>query len=222
MKTKLFLANFFLNLLHGLHNKNTRYIIFILPFLFQNCTTAVNSLFENESLLNKKQNQISAHISKYRRLRISDYLRNEIGFDSTNIGLSYSCGVKSRRNIKARFEFLFHVDGLNNLKYISISPMFKIREENLSMIIPLENHFGNPIYLSSQSKYTKTIRKNKLSLTITPKFIMPLTPAVAEFSINPDIIVGMGFSNDFSKCAIRSEFGFFKLPNNLKIYHLNY
>ena len=223
MKTKFFLLNFRLISINGLHCKNAAFILLMLCIMFQNCTTAVNSLFEDAGLLDKNQKQISPHISKYVAIRISDYLGNEVSLVNTNIGLSYSYGINSRLNIKARFEFLFYGENLNkNIKFISIAPKFKIRKENLSMIIPFEYYFVNEIYLSPQLIYTKTIRENKLNLTIAPKFILPLMPTVTKFPISPGINVGMGISKDLSKYAIRPEFGFLMFPYNLEIYQFNF
>ncbi|MGB3199184.1 MAG: hypothetical protein WBB17_15780 [Saprospiraceae bacterium] len=217
-------------------------MIFLLAIVSQSCVAPVNSLFDNASMLEKGASKIQGNVSHYRGAG-KDFEKKWIDEGSnTNIGLAYAYGLSKKVNLAARYEFLngrTYEDnsfGANESyksigHYFSASARIRIKDKNMSVLIPVEFYFLSAAdesagiqTVSPQFIYTHEIISSKLDVTIAPKIVIPLNESFTENDYIPytGLNIGLGLGKDLSKYSLRPELGILFNPQNMTGFNYNF
>ena len=183
----------------------------------------VNSIYDNAKLIEKGKSKFIASVTKYKSSgknenneRVSQNLQN-------NLGIAYTYGLSDKVNLSARYENLKYstVDYVNGQwvsvkgteHYISLAAKLRIKNEKMALYLPLEIYTGN-VSIAPQFFYTGNLKTNKIDYTVAPKLIIPLGENLKENGYVPllGMNLGMGFSGNIAKYAIRPEIGILLNP----------
>ncbi len=153
----------------------------------------------------------------------SAYLYEKTGTTNNNFGFRLGYGLTERFDLKLRYEkmaFTRHFDGrLRTAQYFSITPKFAVIPGHFSVFIPIGRYYAN--YESDNSKYSQRIgsvspylmysmtsknQKFDLSAHVKSDFIYEFDTD-AESNLYLGAGLGVGFSKDLRKWAIRPEVG---------------
>ncbi len=198
---------------------------FLILFLLAGCFAPVNLGFDNAKLLGKKESRITANYSSYYGLVYEDPDSEQdkslfrTGHVSNNYGLAFNYGISDKFNLGARYERLaitlteIEIFGkkydyaLNNINYAEISCKINLKDDMLSLGVPVGLYFIKDKFFSViDPRIYWTIRENnKFEFTVTPKAHLLIA---GGFGVMPGITFGVGLSSNLDQWAIRPEIGY--------------
>jgi hypothetical protein len=133
----------------------------------------------------------------------SDGVQNHLGIQS-------AYGISSKLDIRLRYEYIWLQDdnGDNDAHVLGIGPKYSLLENKIAIAVPFGRAFGeatkdtwqvHPTFL-----FTIPAIKDNLDINLSPKYLLTLCRDCDDYiAIN----LGLSFSNDFTKWAIRPEYG---------------
>jgi hypothetical protein len=207
----------------------TRLILIIfISLILGGCFAPLNLSYDSAKTLDKGQIELQGAYSRY--YAPNDSLSNTL--INNNLGFSLGYGITDNYNLKFRYEYInptvtfqrifgkvnktFKV--MNSLSYFEINNKLRLAKDNLAISLPL----GAYVYNSTGSNegtgglgwfsfdprlYLTFFRSTGVfELTIIPKahVLFGKLGGYGMFGLS----VGMGFSSDLDKWAIRPEIGF--------------
>jgi hypothetical protein len=176
--------------------------------LYQNCAPVFSEM-QSARLVGEDNHELTAG---YTSVSVSDNDDSEALQEE--LGLQYAYGLSDHMDLRLRYEHISLENGDFNFNVIGFGPKFRITEDVAAFYLPVGFAFGEDIEVSD-------------TWQIHPTFLFTV-PLGKNFELNPsgkalipvgndgDILVafnlGAGFSTDFSKWAIRPEFGYMFNP----------
>ncbi|ANE50747.1 hypothetical protein [Flavisolibacter tropicus] len=196
-------------------------VLYILLLLFGSSSCAVipiSNHFEKAGTLKKGNVEIQGNMSTYGSFE-SEWGEDGTSFSSNSISMiggRVGIGLSDKTDLKLRFEKTINANRkeFNRQHYFSIGPKFALVDDKVSLLLPFgiynyQNDFWKEITCSiaPQFLFTFTSPDNKADLTLSAKSDILLYKDGGTISLGGS--VGMGFSSDLSKWAIRPELGTF-------------
>jgi hypothetical protein len=203
----------------------TRFLILVSISLFlSGCFAPLNLSYDSAKTLDKGQLEIQGAYSRY--YAPNDSLPSTL--INTNWGFSLGYGITNRYTLKFRYEYIspsnifkdvFDTKDFNklfSLSYFEINNKFQLRKDNLALSIPIGAYFFNRsvseggfgLLMSVDPRFYLSFFRstNVFELSIIPKVHIIFGSGAGAF--NPGLSLGMGFSSDLNKWAIRPELGY--------------
>ena len=195
---------------------NQLIIILILSTLCSACFAPINSTFESARLLDKGEIELQGNYSSYHG---STFLEDGSSNINNNVGLAVGYGISDRFNMKFRyermkikagdFEFLGEEIKLPVINYFEISNKFQLKQDKIAFSLPLgiyTTKLGESVRFVLDPRFFFTFFQNeKFEVNLIPKAHIFIGNGVVFM---PGMNLGLGFSNDLNKWAIRPEIGF--------------
>jgi hypothetical protein len=178
----------------------------------------INSTFEGARTLKEGQVELGGNISTY---SISE--DKESTTVNQNFGFRTGIGITDRFTIRGRYERLMlsypdEETGIDAVNYFDIGIKYAFAPEVFSGALTLSRYWANGE--SFEFIGPKLIVSAPINNKIEPTFALK-----GDFCLKKDseinligINIGVGFSSDLDKWAIRPEFGFMKQFNNTGSY----
>lgn len=196
-----------------------------MSFLLGGCFAPVNLTYDSAKTLEKGQFELQGAYSRYSYE--TDTLLNQ------NYGFSVGYGISDNYTMKFRYEFISptisfqsifedeEFEGLNSISYFELDNKISFVDGVLSLSLPMGAYFYNNTDLGSENSismglgwfsfdprlYLTFFRKSDIfELSVIPKIHILL----GQFggAAIPGIGLGLGFSSDLDKWAIRPEIGY--------------
>jgi hypothetical protein len=203
----------------------TKFFILVSMSLFLGgCFAPLNLSYDSAKNLDKGQLEIQGAYSRY--YAPNDSLPSTL--INTNWGFSLGYGITNRYTLKFRYEYIspsnifkdvFDTKDFNNLfslSYFEINNKLQLAKDNLAISLPLGAYFFNRSALNGgfglmmsfdPRLYISFFRStNVFELSIIPKVHVIFGSGAG--ALNPGISLGMGFSSNLNKWAIRPELGY--------------
>jgi len=199
-------------------------LLFLISVLLVGCFAPLNLSYDSAKTLDKGQIEVQGAYSRY--YAPNDSLPSTL--INSNYGFSLGYGITKRYTLKFRYEYIspssifkdvFDSKDYNNLfslSYFEINNKLQLAKENLAISLPLGAYFYNRSVLKGglglimafdPRLYITFFRSSKVfDLTIVPKAHILFGSGFG--GLTPGLSVGMGFSSDLDKWAIRPEIGY--------------
>jgi len=176
----------------------------VVALVFSQCVAPYNSTMDSARMLNEGDVQIMGGIARYSHTSESEALNN-------NITGRVSYGINSKTNIFASYTRMRAAGEYSDLSdegmhYFEAGPKFALRPNRIAVATPLGLYFSEgerTAVLSPKFLFTWPSASNKFEFTIATKADIFWSGSVL-FGIN----MGLGFSSDLDKWAIRPELGY--------------
>ena len=176
----------------------------ILSFLLNNACAPLNSSFESARTLKKGEVELMGNYSKYKFVE-----DGESEDTNDNFGLRIGYGVTDNFDVKLRYERLSPELG-TDANYLAVAPKFGLKKDYIAFTIPVGAYFiktegesESEFFTSPKLLFTYLVSK-KFEATFASK-------ADIFFEEDADMLLGfnlgLGFSNDLNRWAIRPEVG---------------
>lgn len=199
-------------------------LLFFISTILVGCFAPLNLSYDSARTLDKGQIELQGAYSRY--YAPNDSLPSTL--INSNWGFSLGYGVTNRYTLKLRYEYIspssifknvFDTKDYNNLfslSYIEINNKLRLVKENLAISLPIGAYFYNRSALKGgfgsmmsfdPRLYISFFRStNVFELSIVPKLHVLFGSGGGAFY--PGVSLGMGFSSDLNKWAIRPELGY--------------
>lgn len=180
------------------------------------CITPVNLNFESASMLETGGVEMQGSASTYHAASGAN--------TANNAGFKLGYGISESYNLKFRYELLmlepYHYDnnaGRNNgnsafvfdqsYHYLEIDQKIRL-SNNLAVSVPVGVYLGGwPVFSIDPRMYCTFSRSDQFELNLVPKCHL-LLYAGGFPGIMPALSMGLGFSKDLKRWAIRPEIGY--------------
>jgi len=198
---------------------NNAIIIFTLAVLSTGCFAPINSVFESAKMLEDGEIDLQGSYSTYYTTFDDDDFSS--GNTNNNIGVGVGYGVSDKVNMKLRYErinikaqkFTFLDDeiggGNSHLNYFELSGKFQLKQDKIAFSLPLglyTQQLDESALFVLDPRFIFTFSKNdKFEFNVIPKAHIFIGDGVG---IMPGLNLGLAFSNDLNKWAIRPEIGY--------------
>lgn len=210
-------------------------ILFLLNILFSACFPTVMQTHESAKMVKKNEIEASANYSFYKNLSSADpsYIKNHnLGVRTTygisekhNIGLRYQYisdknapyydGMNySGINYEDFIEFQIEFHETNHIHFIEINHKISLKKDKIAFSTPIALHRATNntsiktlVELKPRFYFTFANKKNTIDMSIVPQGRFGLIGGVPLAGI-PSLSLGMGFSSDLDKWAIRPEISY--------------
>jgi hypothetical protein len=199
-------------------------LLMLICIIMAGCFAPLNLNYDNAKTLDKGQIETQGSYSRYNAP--NDSLSTTL--INSNWGFSLGYGITDKYTIKLRYEYIKpssifknvfddkNYGDLFSLSYIEVNNKIRLSRESLSLSLPLGVYFYNRsvsrggfglimsldprLYITffSSSKY--------FDLTLIPKVHILLGTGAG--GLFPGLSLGMGFSSNIDKWAIRPEIGY--------------
>lgn len=196
-------------------------LIILLSLVFmlslQACFVPVNSVYDTARMLDKKESSAGLNYSRYYAVDFDIFDDDENGMVNynNNFGLAFRYGLSEKLNMSVRYEYLYtrsEIEFLgetfsDNMNYLELGLKMRLIEDKLALGLPLGMYLYEEAFSAAlHPRLFYTIRKNdKFDFTITPNVLLLIGDGV---QIIPGLCLGVGFSNNLNKWAIRPEIGY--------------
>ncbi len=187
----------------------TAILFFSTAMLMTSCIVPVNTSMESARMLGTGNGEVMASFSSYSLNADGE----SVGIND-NLGLRIGYGIAEGFDLKLRYVHLFTSNGFEDnpdANYLALAPKVSIKENRFAATMPIGLYFGkvdgesmDTWFVSPRLIYTYPFPNEKVELSVSSK---------ADFYFEEDsdpsigFTFGAGFSKDFSKWAIRPEFG---------------
>jgi hypothetical protein len=195
------------------------------------CFAPINLTYDSAKTLDKGQIQVKGNYSRYNVMEKTVNDTSYSGLINENFGFSIGYGISDKFTMSAKYEYMKPTitfqkifgeisedfNGMNSMSYFEIDNKLNLVENNLAISLPLGAYFYNTKVLE-QAKggmgwfsfdprlYVTFFRKtNIFELSIIPKLHI-LFGSFGGY-VQPAISLGMGFSSNLDRWAIRPEIG---------------
>jgi hypothetical protein len=198
-------------------------LLFLISLLLGGCFAPLNLSYDSAKTLDKGQIEIQGAYSKYYAPRDSLGLT----LINNNFGFSLGYGITDKYTLKLRYEFITpsslfkeifndkNYSDVFSMSYFEINNKFQLAKNNLAISLPLGVYKYNKSSLGAgfglfsfdPRLYITLFRPtNVFDLTIIPK--AHILFGSGGGGVFPGLSVGMGFSSNLDRWAIRPEIGF--------------
>ena len=182
--------------------------VLILSILFQNCAPVFSEM-QGARLVGKDNHELTAG---YTSVSVSDDDDSE-GLQE-ELGLQYAYGLSDRTDFRFRYSHISLENSDYSFNVIGFGPKFSIKKDVAAFYLPVGFAFGEDIEVSESWQIHPTLL---YTLPLGKNFeLNPSAKALIPVGNDGDILVafnlGAAFSTDFSKWAIRPEFGYMFNP----------
>jgi len=117
-------------------------------------------------------------------------------------GLQLAYGISSKVDLRFRYVY---IDGVS---VVGIGPKFSLLKNKIAFSLPIGTalgaNAGNTWELHPTLLFTVPAIKDKLDINLSPKYLMTLCKACEDLAA---VNLGLSFSNNLNKWAIRPEYG---------------
>lgn len=180
-----------------------------ISLMMTSCIVPVNTSMESARTLGTGNAEVMASFSSYSLSSDGE----SIGIND-NVGLRVGFGVSDKFDLKVRYIRLLTSGDFEespDVNYLALQPKISLKENRFAATMPIGLYFGkqdgesmDTWFVSPRLIYTYPFPNDKVELSVSSK---------ADFYFEEDsdpsvgFTLGAGFSSDFSKWAIRPEFG---------------
>jgi hypothetical protein len=127
-----------------------------------------------------------------------------------HMGVQLAYGISSKVDLRFRYEYIWlkKYGQSDVINVVGIGPKFSLVENKIAFAVPIGRAFGEGTEDSWEVHptllFTIPAVKDKLDINLAPKLLVPLCKGYDNLvAIN----LGISFSNNLSKWAIRPEYG---------------
>jgi len=209
-------------------------IFFLLNTLSSACFPTVMQTHESAKMVKKNEIEASANYSFYKNLGTNE----PYDIKNHNLGVSSTYGISEKHNIGLRYQYIsdknppYGYDGINGFKYedfiefqiefhetnhihfVEINHKISLKKDKIAFSTPIALHRATNntsiktlVELKPRFYFTFTNKKNTIDMSIVPQGRFALISG-APFAGTPSLSLGMGFSSDLDKWAIRPEISY--------------
>ena len=184
-------------------------LLMAISMAMTSCIVPVNTSMESARMLGTGNVEVTGTFSSYSLNADGE----SVGIND-NLGLRIGYGISDKFDLKLRYVHLFTSNDFEenpNVSYLALAPKVSLKEKKIAITMPIGLYFAkvdgesmDTWFVSPRLIYTYPFPNDKVELSISSK---------ADFYFEEDsdpsigFSLGAGFSSDFSKWAIRPEFG---------------
>jgi len=212
--------------------KNLILLTIVISVVLTGCFAPVNLSYDSAKTLDKGQIQVKGNYSKY---FVTSEQKNDTTYKgeiNQNYGVALAYGVSDKYTVGVRYEYLkptltfqkifngisSDFNAMNSLSFFEIDNKLSLARNNVAVSLPIGAYFYNSQNLSSAKgglgwlsldpkMYFTFFRSSKVfELSVIPK--LHILFGTFGGYVLPGISMGMGFSSDLDKWAIRPEIGY--------------
>lgn len=172
--------------------------------LFQSCAPVFSEL---QSARTVGKNRVELTPS-YTTASVTD--DGETDGVQNELGMHAAIGLTPKFDLRMRYEYIWPKGGSfgDGISVIGFGPKISLLENKIALSLLGGTAFGEDVTdaweLQPSLLFTLPVLENKIDFTVAPKYIFTFCNECEDFvAIN----LGLSISNDFSKWAIRPEYG---------------
>lgn len=178
--------------------------LLLFGMLYQSCAPVFSEL---QSARTVGKNRVELTPS-YTSASITD--EGETGGVQNELGIQAAIGLTPKFDLRLRYEYIWPKgDGFGDgVSVIGFGPKISLLENKIALSLLGGTAFGGDIEDAWEFQpsllFTLPAVENKLDITLAPKYIFTFCEECEDFAA---INLGLAFSSDLSKWAIRPEYG---------------
>ena len=181
-----------------------------LAILLQNCAPVFSEM-QGARLVGEDNHEFTAG---YTTVSVSNDAESDALQDE--YGLQYAYGLSNHTDLRFRYVHVTSESGDINFNVIGFGPKFSLKEDIAAFYLPVGFAFGEDLEVSDTWQMHPTFL---FTLPLGKNFeLNPSAKALIPVGNDNDILIafnlGAGISTDFSKWAIRPEFGYMFDPGD--------
>lgn len=200
-------------------------LITIVSIFLSSCFAPVNLTYESAKTLKKGEIDVQGNYSTYSNIELESDIA-PITFQNSNYGFKIGYGIKDRYTLKIRYEHLMLTSDhdfslfsccrepyITGIDYFEIENKFKVKNANVAFGVPLGYYVFSSGIATKQGLFAIDPRIYLTFFSNTEVFELNIIPKAhfligQGFTIMPGISMGLGFSSNLNKWALRPEVGY--------------